>query len=157
MITATDSAQQRFTTVFPEYFIRALADSASDLDKNGRVSIWEAFSAASDSVTRYYEQKGQLSTERPLLDDDGDGVGHEAGSPADEGALARTMYLDAEAGSGVVDIATAALERQRLALDMQLEDLKGRKASMSDADYQAELEKILTQLAKISRQLRQGS
>src|SRR6185369_16706570 len=75
VITATDSAQQRFTTVFPEYFVRALADSASDLDKNGRVSIWEAFSVASASVTQYYEQKGQLSTERPLLDDDGDGIG----------------------------------------------------------------------------------
>jgi len=157
VITATDSAQQRFTTVFPEYFVRALADSASDLDKNGRVSIWEAFSVASASVTQYYEQKGQLSTERPLLDDDGDGIGHEAGSPADEGDLARTVYLDAEPGSATVDVATATLERRRIALEKQLDDLKTRKPSMSDADYQAELEKILTALAKISQQIRNGS
>ena len=36
VITATDSAAQRFDTVFPEYFIRALRSDAADIDKNGR-------------------------------------------------------------------------------------------------------------------------
>ncbi len=43
VITATDSVAQRFDTVFPEYFIEAFADEAADIDKNGRISIWEAF------------------------------------------------------------------------------------------------------------------
>ena len=77
VITATDSVAQRFDTVFPQYFIKALTDEAADLDKNGRVSIWEAFAAASNSVRRYYQQQGQLATERPLLDDNGDGIGKE--------------------------------------------------------------------------------
>src|SRR3546814_5221033 len=64
VITATDSVAQRFDTVFPEYFIRALTDGASDIDKNGRVSVWEAFSAASLAVRRHYTQRGQLATER---------------------------------------------------------------------------------------------
>ena len=80
VITATDSAAQRFDTVFPEYFIRALTDHAADLDKDGRVSVWEAFIAASAGVRRYYEQRGQLATERALLDDNGDGQGREAGA-----------------------------------------------------------------------------
>ena len=79
VITATDSAAQRFDTVFPEYFIRALTDAAADIDKNGRISIWEAFAAASGHVRRHYQQRGQLSTERALLDDNGDGVGKEVG------------------------------------------------------------------------------
>ena len=37
------SAAQQFETVFPEFFVKALRDAAADLDKNGRVSIWEAF------------------------------------------------------------------------------------------------------------------
>ena len=82
VITATDSAAQRFATVFPEYFIRSLVDGSSDFDKNGRVSILEAFNAASAGVKQHYEQRGQLSTERPLLDDDGDGTGREAARPA---------------------------------------------------------------------------
>ena len=158
IITATDSAAQRFATVFPEYFIRSLVDGSSDFDKNGRVSILEAFNAASAGVKQHYEQRGQLSTERPLIDDDGDGTGREAGAPGADGTLAGTVYLDPEPGaqrSG--DAAVAALERQRLLLEARLQALKERKSSMSDAEYQAELEKILVELARIAQQIRQQS
>lgn len=156
VITATDSAAQRYATVFPEYFIRAIADLSSDFDKNGRVSVWEAFTAASAGVKRHYEQRGQLSTERPLLDDNGDGLGREADAPGEDGTIARSVYLDPEPGTGA-DAALVALERQRLALERQLEELKTRKASMSEEQYQAELEKILVELAKVAQQIRQRS
>ncbi|HEY6361939.1 MAG TPA: hypothetical protein VIX63_12580 [Vicinamibacterales bacterium] len=157
VITATDSAAQRFATVFPEYFVKAMSDVSSDFDKNGRMSIWEVFTAASGGVKQYYEQRGQLSTERPLLDDDGDRVGREALAPGMDGALARSLHLDAVPGTVSADVAIAALERQRAALEAQLEDLKGRRSSMSEADYQAELEKILVQLARVAQQIRQRS
>jgi hypothetical protein len=157
VITATDSAQQRFATVFPEYFVKAVADLSSDFDKNGRMSIWEIFTAASAGVKQYYEQRGQLSTERPLIDDDGDRVGREAQAPGMDGTLARALHLDPDPGSISGDVALAALERQRSALEAQLEDLKGRRSSMSDADYQAELERILVQLARVAQQIRQRS
>ena len=73
VLTATDAAAQQFETVFPEFFIKAFDDPAADLDRNGRVSIWEAFTYASAGVRQWFEQKGQLPTERPLLDDTGDG------------------------------------------------------------------------------------
>jgi hypothetical protein len=158
IITATDSAAQRFATVFPEYFIRSLVDGSSDFDKNGRVSILEAFNAASAGVKQHYEQRGQLSTERPLIDDDGDGTGREAGAPGADGTLAGTVYLDPEPGaqrSGEAEV--ASLERQRLLLEARLQALRERKSSMSDAEYQAELEKILVELARIARQIRQRS
>ncbi len=158
VITATDSAAQRFATVFPEYFIRSLVDGSSDFDKNGRVSILEAFNAASASVKQHYEQRGQLSTERPLIDDDGDGTGREAGAPGADGTLAGTVYLDPEPGSqssGNAEV--AALERQRLLLEARLQALRERKSSMPDAEYQAELEKILIELATIAQQIRQRS
>src|SRR6202043_3315552 len=47
VLTATDSAAQQFETVFPEFFVKAFDDPAADADKNGRVSMWEAFSYAS--------------------------------------------------------------------------------------------------------------
>ena len=51
-----------------------------DIDKNGRMSIWEAFAAASAAVQPLLPAaRGQLATERALLDDNGDGVGHEPG------------------------------------------------------------------------------
>jgi len=158
VITATDSASQRFATVFPEYFIRSLVDRSSDFDKNGRVSILEAFNAASAGVKQHYEQRGQLSTERPLIDDDGDGTGREAGAPGADGTLAGTVYLDPEPGAQTSgDAEVAALERQRLVLEARLQALRERKPSMSDAEYQAELEQLLIELAKISQAIRQRS
>ena len=96
VLTATDSAAQQFETVFPEYFVRAFADDEADADKSGRVSMWEAFQFASAQVRKYFEEKGQLATERPLLDDTGAGVGREAQAPGTDGALSRTTYLEPE-------------------------------------------------------------
>lgn len=157
VITATDSGMQRFATVFPEYFVRALASLSSDLDKNGRISVWEAFAAASAGVKQHYEQRGQLSTERPLLDDNGDGIGREADAPGEDGAVARTLYLDPEPGTAAADTAVAGLERQRAALERELEALKARKPSMSDEAYQAELERILVEIARLAQEIRRRS
>jgi hypothetical protein len=157
IITATDSVAQRFATVFPEYFVRAISDLSSDFDKNGRVSVWEAFSAASSAVKLYYEQRGQLSTERPVLDDNGDKVGREAQAPGPDGTLARTTYLDAEPGTITADVALAGLQRRRAALEAQLEELKAKKESLATDDYEAQLERILVELARVARQIRMRS
>ncbi len=51
-------------------------------------------------MKQHYEQRGQLTTERALIDDNGDGVGREAEAPGPDGALARILYLDAEIPCG---------------------------------------------------------
>jgi len=61
--------------------VAAFEARAGDSDKNGRVSILEAFDFASRGVRRWYQDQGRLSTERALLDDSGDGRGREAGQP----------------------------------------------------------------------------
>lgn len=157
IITATDSAQQRFATVFPEYFIRSLADLSSDLDKNGRISLWEAFASASAGVRQHYEQRGQLSTERSLLDDNGDGLGREADAPGEDGAIARAMYFDAERPSASATPAIGDLERSRQSLERRLDDLRARKSTMSDEQYQFELEAILIELARVAQEIRKIS
>jgi hypothetical protein len=157
IITATDSVAQRFATVFPEHFVRGLADLSADFDKNGRISVWEAFASASASVKQYYEQRGQLSTERPVLDDNGDKVGREAEAPGPDGTVARSTYLDAEPGTVTADLALAGLQRRRVALEAQLEELKSRKESLATEDYEAQLERVLVELARVARQIRQRS
>ena len=157
VITATDSVAQRFATVFPEHFVRGLSDLSADFDKNGRVSIWEAFASASAAVKEYYEQRGQLSTERPVLDDNGDKVGREAEAPGPDGTLARSLYLDAEPGTVTADVALAGLQRRRAALEAQLEELKAKKGSLAAEDYEAQLERVLVELSRVARQIRQRS
>jgi len=156
VLTATDSAVQQFETVFPEFFLKAFDDPAADTDKNGRVSLWEAFVFASAGVQQWFEQHGQLATERPLLDDTGAGIGREARNPGTDGGVARTTYLQAETGAGG-DAALAALLKRRDDLEAQLEVLKARKGSMPEGEYELELERILLELAKLSRQIRAKS
>jgi hypothetical protein len=155
VVTATDSAAQQFETVFPEFFVKAFDDPAADLDKNGRVSLWEAFVYASAGVRQWYDQHGRLPTERPLLDDNGDGIGREAQSPGPDGAIARVTYLAPDAPAAVAgDAAAGGLLKKQADLEAQLEALKARKPAMAPDQYEAELETLLTELARVSRQIR---
>ena len=105
------------------------------------MSIWEAFSYASAAVRQWYDQHGQLPTERPLLDDNGDGAGREAQNPGSDGTVARAVYLAPEtAGTG-----DSALVKRREELQRQLDDLRVRKASSANpGQFDAEIEKILS-------------
>jgi hypothetical protein len=158
VITATDSAAQRYDTVFPQFFVDALSNDAADLDKNGRVSVWEAFSYASLAVKQYYEQKGQLSTERSLLDDNGDKVGKEAAAPGPDGAIARATYFDADvlppAGA---DGSLAALVRRKAEIELQIDQLKAKKATMPQEQWDQEFEKLAVELATVTKQIREKS
>ena len=154
VITATDSAAQKYATVFPDYFVKAIKEASTDLDKNGRTSIFEVFTATSAAVKQHYEQRGQLTTERSLFDDNGDGVGREAEAPGPDGAVARNLYLDAEVAVGNNDPALAELIRRRRDLEAQAEALKLKKNSMGTAVWTAEYEKLMIELAKISQEIR---
>ena len=155
VITATDSVAQRFDTVFPEYFIRALTDAGADIDKNGRVSVWEAFSAASLGVRRYYTQRGQLATERALIDDDGDGVGREAGEDGKDGSAASRLYFVADvAGAAPTDEELIRLLQKQTALQIEADELKMRRQLMTPEEYRDEFERVMVALARVSRDIR---
>lgn len=155
VISATDSAEQRFDTVFPGYFIRALADEASDLDKNGRISIWEAFASAVSAVKRHYQQRGQLSTERALLDDNGDGAGTDVTDQGEDGSYASRTYLD-ESLPGVAptnEVLLRLLQRRAL-LAAEVDDLQIRKTFLAPDDYAREFERLMIELARVSHDIR---
>jgi hypothetical protein len=155
VISATDSAPQRFDTVFPEYFISALGDSGSDLDKNGRISIWEAFATASAAVRRHYQQRGQLSTERPLLDDNGDGAGKDVSDQGNDGSYASRTYLDESLpGAAPTDEVLLRLLQLRGTLSTEVEDLRIRKAFLSPDEYAKEFERLMIALARVSHDIR---
>jgi hypothetical protein len=157
VITATDSAAQKYATVFPDYFVKAMQEASTDLDKNGRTSIFEVFAATSAAVKQHYEQRGQLTTERSLIDDNGDKVGREADAPGPDGGLARQLYLDAELPAIANDPALAALVRRRRELESEAEAHKLKKGVMPAAQWDAEYERLMLELAKISREIRAKS
>lgn len=157
VITATDSGAQKYATVFPEYFVKALGEASSDLDKNGRTSVFEVFEATSAAVKQHYQQRGQLTTERAVFDDNGDGVGREAEAPGPDGSMARLLYLDAESPAAANNPELAALIRRRRELETEAEALKQKKGAMPEPAWQAEYEKLMIELAKVSREIRTRS
>ncbi len=156
VITATDSVAQRFDTVFAEYFSKAFETDSADLDKNQRISIWEAFASAAAGVRRHYQQRGQLSTERALIDDNGDGVGTSAAEQGQDGAQASQTYLDqALPGAAPTDQELLKLLQRRSLLEAELAELKIRKAFLNTDEYTREFERIITEFARVSSEIRQ--
>lgn len=157
VITATDSAAQKYATVFPEYFVKAIREASTDLDKNGRTSLFEVFAAASAAVKQHYEQNGQLATERAVLDDNGDGKGREATAEGPDGGVARMSYLDAESAAESANPEIAALTKRRRTLEMQAEEHKQLKGVMPNAEWNAAFEKLMLELAQVSAEIRKKS
>lgn len=157
VITATDSAAQKYATVFPEYFVKAITEASTDLDKNGRTSVYEVFQSASAAVKQHYEQRGQLTTERALLDDNGDGRGREAAAEGPDGGLARLAYFDNEVAAASSNPELASLIKRRQALEQQAEEHKGLKGVMPDAEWNAQFEKLMLELAQVSAEIRKKS
>lgn len=98
LIVAAAGADQPYSTRFSEYFVPALTDRASDLDKNKRVSILEAFQSASKQLDAFYEERDLIKTENPLLEDDGDAVASQRpwawAKSGNDGEVASMFYLD---------------------------------------------------------------
>ena len=161
VMTATRSAGQWNETVFGGYFVDAFADGEdeSDQNKDGRVSMLEAFEYAVVQVARAYEADGRLQTEHALLDDNGDGEGTREPDPlTTDGAMARTAFLTTGDGSGLAglpdDPAIRALYEERLALQEQVEGLRATRGGTDAAGYDAEMENLLVALALKTRQIR---
>ncbi len=157
IVTATRTGAERFATLFGGYFVDALFSDSADADKNRRISVLEAFEAAKLGVARAYEQEGIMLTEHPLLDDSGDGKG--VAEPKPDGKVGRvaavlSLGTPQSAEAMPADPKMRALYDERRDLERRVEGLKLMKGGMEPARYASELEKLLTELAVKSKQIR---
>jgi hypothetical protein len=156
VITATSTYSQRFHTDFPEGFVAALSAPDADLDKNGRISLLEAFVYASRAVKQYYERKGTMATEVAVLDDTGSGTGRDATALANaDTSLAALTYLDGVALPSSNDPEVQRLLARQQTLTEQMDELRRKKASMPADQYDKEFEALVLELASVSRDVRQ--
>ena len=159
VITATRSGSEHNYARFGEYLAKAIADPASDLDKDGQISVLEAFLVASRRVTEFYKSEGRLATEHALLDDNGDGLG----TPADwfRGVRAVKKAKDGASSDGIrasqfhlvlspEDRAVPADARgRRDALELEVAKLREAKSQMAEEEYYRQLEAALLKLARL--------
>jgi len=138
VLTATRSALERNESVFSDHFATGLASGDADADKDGRISVLEAFSYAMREVERAYVTAGTLRTERGLL--------------SDSTLAARVSFGPPAAGAD--DPRVRALVAERVALEEQLAAHRARKATMPEAQYEDELERLLVLIAEKSAEIR---
>ena len=160
VITATRTDGERNQTRFGEFFAEALASDDADMDKDGRVSMLEAFTWARRRVIESYERDGQLRTEHAVLEDNGDGKGtEEPGQPGGDGALARTLFLSPGSSRNVPEITAdpevRALIERREAIEERIAALKASKEKIDPAAYAAELERLLVELARTNAAIKE--
>jgi Peptidase C13 family len=157
IITATRSGAEQYATLFGGFFVDAFTSPDADQDKNQRVTMLEAFRFAKAGVTRTYEQEGLLATEHAMLDDNGDGEGsQDPTATGADGKLAASLSLGSVADAAPLpeDPKLRALYLERRDLERRVESLRLLKDSMPPAKYTAELEKLVTELALKTREIR---
>jgi hypothetical protein len=157
IITATRSGAEHYATLFGGFFVDAFTSAEADQDKNQRVTMLEAFRFAKAGVARAYEQEGLLATEHAMLDDNGDGEGsQDPTATGADGKLAAALSLGSVADAAPLpeDPKLRALILERRDLERRVESLRLLKESMPPAKYTAELERLVTELALKTREIR---
>lgn len=159
VVTSTRSGYEQNYSRFGKYFAEAMADAASDLDKDGQVSLLEGFLSAARRTNEFYRTEGRLATEHALLDDNGDGLG----TPADwfKGVRATKQAREGSSLDGTranqFQLVRSAAEQQltpdararRDELERSVAKLREGKARMTEEKYFQELEKLLVELAAL--------
>lgn len=157
IITATKSALERNESEFARFFVDALTKDVADTDKDGRVSLLEAFRYAATETKRVYDNASKLQTEHAQLDDVGAKQGTaEPDGRTGEGLLARRFFLDDRfvSQAGANDPTLAGLYKEKFALEDQVDQLIAKKATMQPDAYDDALEALLVQLARKAQAIR---
>ena len=137
IVTATKTALEHNETIFAQPFVRGLVGSDADADKDGRISVFEAFDYARKEVARRYESERKLQTEHAQLSDS---------------SLARSISFGGQAGSA--DPRVIALTNERRELELAVAALRARKATTDSTAYANELERLLIAIAEKSQAIR---
>jgi hypothetical protein len=139
VITATKSGGERNATRFAEYWVEALSSPEADRDKNEIVTAAEAYDYASRKVADTFKSDAALATEHSRLD----------GKNADRIVVARLGSSALLPSDDVLD----GLMKEQGSLEMRLDEVKGKKASMPADQYYNELEKVLLDVARLDKRI----
>ena len=158
VITATKSGMEANETLFGGHFAAALTGDAADTDKDGRVSLLEAFEYARLEVEREYSSTNRLQTEHAVVDGVGDGTG--VGTLADGGphaSAAAAFHLgSAAAGAANATPELRALYEEKARIEEALAVLRARREMMPAAEYDTALERLLVRLAENGSAIRRA-
>lgn len=161
--TATKSIEEKNATVFMQHFIDGIEEGSADLNRDTRISVYEACEQAAMLTRAWYESEGLIATEHALLDDNGDRRGsrlaevpddpddrRDADEEADGELAARTWLRDF---SFPPEVPKELIDTYLTNLDA-VEELKSQKDSFEPAAYMNQLEEHLINAARANAEIR---
>ena len=161
--TATKSGYEQNFCRFGGYMAAALGQAEADLDKDGAVSVLEAFLIASRQAGEFYRENDRLVSENALLDDNGDGMGTPAdwfrgvrtqkkakGKSSADGKLSRLVFPVIPPAEKDIP---APLRKKRLAIEAKIETLRSLKKTLEAEIYYRDLEKLFLELAETNDEI----
>jgi hypothetical protein len=143
IITSTKTGEK---TAGVAHFSEAFADASADTDRNGRISIAEAFGAKSKAAATYTKGARSSPSTRHST------TAAKAGSPRCSISLGSRPHGEDREGR---EPRAARVAEQQQALQTQIDGLKLKKDIMPTAEYDPQMEKLLTDLALKARAIRE--
>ena len=137
LITATKSAGERNATRFGMYWTAALSSDEADINKNGAITVQEAFNFAASKVADSYENDGLLATEHPAL----------------VGEMSATLNVALLEERIATTVEIKVLMDQLNVLEGEIEMLRQSREGMDSAIYFDELQDVLLELALVQREI----
>jgi hypothetical protein len=156
VIAATKTGTEKNATVFARYWVEALQDPTTDVDKSESISAMEAFQYADRKTASFYESQKRLATEHAVFEDTGRGEAVRAGAAQGrEGALlsSLTVVRIGASQAAMNDPAKRDLLAKKEELEQKIDALKYQKAAMEPGDYKKQLTEALLQLAAVQGEL----
>ncbi len=145
VITATRSDMERNETRFGGHFVDAFAGEGADANRDGRVTIAEAFEYATRETERSYASSNELQLEHARMEGDLD--------------LARVFHLGSVASAAIPSDASPelrALHQERQRLEGEIDALRARASQLDADEYQSALEALLLELARVNRSIQEA-
>jgi hypothetical protein len=159
VVTAAKSGNEINFARFGGYLAEAIADSTADLDKDGQVSLLEAFLTAGGRVEDYYRTHSQLTPEHALLDDNGDRLGTPSSwfrgvratqrakdGAAPDGLRAHQLHLIASDRELQIPV---ELRQRRDQIELSIAALRDQKSKLTEEEYFERLAKLMLELARL--------
>jgi hypothetical protein len=156
VIAATKSGTEKNATVFVRYWIEALRDPESDVNKNDAISAIEAFDYASAKTTAFYDSQKRLATEHAVFEDTGKREAvRVASTETGEGQFLSnfTLLRLGSAQKAFADPAKRQLLTKKEQLEQKIDSLKYQKAAMAPDDYKQQLTETLVELAHVQEEI----
>jgi hypothetical protein len=156
VIAATKTGTEKNATVFARYWVEALEDPTTDVDKSESISAMEAFQYAERKTTAFYESQKRLATEHAVFEDTGHGEAVRVNAAQGrEGALlsSLTVLRIGASKAAMNDPTKRELLAKKEELEQKIDALKYQKAAMDPADYKKQLTDALLQLATVQGEL----